>query len=231
MRTLLDRPPYSTRDDAAFLEEMQRLTRHRLQGCPSYAPIWPSWREMEAMRVDRAEFDGALTRDLDPASRVIDYYGLVEQVRRDLSALRVRRAPRARMGRGAGARPLYSVLGGGPAGPNPANERTGPWRAVSFGAFRRHGPYCARRMQCGRSGKRFDCSVECLMRSCGAAPMCEPLSYFESAFGRTALALPFSHSQIIAEWSGLRGAMRGTVPAGFAATSGPTDGFPGAGKP
>ncbi len=45
--------------------------------------------------------------------------------------------------------------------------------------------------------------------------MCEPLSYFESAFGRTALALPFSHSQIIAEWSGLRGAMRGTVPAGF----------------
>ena len=35
---------------------------------------------MEALRVDRAEYDGALTRDLHPASRVVDYYGLVEQV-------------------------------------------------------------------------------------------------------------------------------------------------------
>ncbi|MGD0361042.1 MAG: acyl-CoA reductase [Bryobacteraceae bacterium] len=45
--------------------------------------------------------------------------------------------------------------------------------------------------------------------------MCDSLSYFQSAFGCTALALPFSHPQIIAEWSGLRGAMRRTVPAEF----------------
>lgn len=38
------------------------------------------WKKMEALRVDRAEFDGALTKDLHEASRVVDYYGLVEQV-------------------------------------------------------------------------------------------------------------------------------------------------------
>jgi phenylacetate-coenzyme A ligase PaaK-like adenylate-forming protein len=35
---------------------------------------------LEALRVERSEFEGALTRDLHPASRVTDYYGLVEQV-------------------------------------------------------------------------------------------------------------------------------------------------------
>jgi phenylacetate-coenzyme A ligase PaaK-like adenylate-forming protein len=35
---------------------------------------------MEAQRVERARFDGALTRDLHPDSRVVDYYGMVEQV-------------------------------------------------------------------------------------------------------------------------------------------------------
>jgi hypothetical protein len=44
MSALLDRPPYSARDDAAFLAEMQRLTRHHLKGCAEYARIWPSWR-------------------------------------------------------------------------------------------------------------------------------------------------------------------------------------------
>ena len=38
------------------------------------------WKKLEAVRVDRATFDGALLRGLDERSRVIDYYGLVEQV-------------------------------------------------------------------------------------------------------------------------------------------------------
>jgi hypothetical protein len=44
MSDLLDRPPYSGRDDEAFLAEMQRLTRHHLKGCPAYARIWPEWK-------------------------------------------------------------------------------------------------------------------------------------------------------------------------------------------
>ncbi|MGC9947361.1 MAG: hypothetical protein ABSF64_13410 [Bryobacteraceae bacterium] len=44
MSELLDRPPYSARDDNAFLAEMQRLTRHHLEGCPAYARIWPKWK-------------------------------------------------------------------------------------------------------------------------------------------------------------------------------------------
>lgn len=38
------------------------------------------WKKLEGIKVDRATFDGALLRGLDPRSRVIDYYGLVEQV-------------------------------------------------------------------------------------------------------------------------------------------------------
>jgi hypothetical protein len=38
------------------------------------------WKKLEAVKVDRAIFDGALLRGLDGRSRVIDYYGLVEQV-------------------------------------------------------------------------------------------------------------------------------------------------------
>jgi Acyl-CoA reductase (LuxC) len=45
--------------------------------------------------------------------------------------------------------------------------------------------------------------------------MCDSLSFFESPFGRTALALPFSPRRIVAEWGALRGAMRKTVPAEF----------------
>ncbi|MGD0361043.1 MAG: hypothetical protein ABSC93_09260 [Bryobacteraceae bacterium] len=44
MSHLLDRPPYSARDHGAFLAEMQRLTRHHLDGCETYARIWPKWR-------------------------------------------------------------------------------------------------------------------------------------------------------------------------------------------
>jgi hypothetical protein len=38
------------------------------------------WKKLEYVRVSREQFDAALTRDLNPASRVIDFYGLVEQV-------------------------------------------------------------------------------------------------------------------------------------------------------
>lgn len=38
------------------------------------------WKRLEALRVARAEFDATLLDGLDPASRVIDFYGLVEQV-------------------------------------------------------------------------------------------------------------------------------------------------------
>jgi len=44
MSDLLDRPPYSVRDDAAFLAEMQRLTLHHLKGCQAYARIWHAWK-------------------------------------------------------------------------------------------------------------------------------------------------------------------------------------------
>ena len=43
MSELLNRLPYSARDDGAFLAEMQHLTRHHLRGCPTYARIWPKW--------------------------------------------------------------------------------------------------------------------------------------------------------------------------------------------
>jgi hypothetical protein len=38
------------------------------------------WKKLEHLRVSREQFDATLTCDLDPASRVVDFYGLVEQV-------------------------------------------------------------------------------------------------------------------------------------------------------
>ena len=38
------------------------------------------WKKVEAAKVDRATFDGALLGSCAPGSRVVDYYGLVEQV-------------------------------------------------------------------------------------------------------------------------------------------------------
>jgi hypothetical protein len=38
------------------------------------------WKKLEAARVDRKRFDAALLATVGPASRVIEYYGLVEQV-------------------------------------------------------------------------------------------------------------------------------------------------------
>jgi len=47
MSALLDRLPFAERDQVAFLEEMNRLCRHHLAGCPDYARIWPDWRPAE----------------------------------------------------------------------------------------------------------------------------------------------------------------------------------------
>lgn len=38
------------------------------------------WKKLEHLRVGREQFDAELMRDLHPGSRVIDFYGLVEQV-------------------------------------------------------------------------------------------------------------------------------------------------------
>jgi hypothetical protein len=38
------------------------------------------WKRLEAERVSREDFDALLLRDSGPGSRVVDYYGLVEQV-------------------------------------------------------------------------------------------------------------------------------------------------------
>src|SRR5258707_6987279 len=38
------------------------------------------WKKLEALRVDSATFTAALVHDLDPGSKGVDYYGLVEQV-------------------------------------------------------------------------------------------------------------------------------------------------------
>jgi len=54
--------------------------REQLRGKRIHFVHSGGWKKMEAMRVDRKQFDDTLTRDLDPDSRVVDYYGLVEQV-------------------------------------------------------------------------------------------------------------------------------------------------------
>ena len=38
------------------------------------------WKKIEAMKVNREQFESALLHDLAPGSRVLDFYGLVEQV-------------------------------------------------------------------------------------------------------------------------------------------------------
>jgi hypothetical protein len=40
MSRLLDLEPYGARDDKAFMDEMNALTRHHLAGCEPYARIW-----------------------------------------------------------------------------------------------------------------------------------------------------------------------------------------------
>jgi len=42
--SLVDQPPYASRNDARFLAEMEQLTQHHLAGCPLYQRIWSQWR-------------------------------------------------------------------------------------------------------------------------------------------------------------------------------------------
>jgi len=49
MSHLLQREPYSPRDEAIFLDEMNALTEHHLSGSPTYRSIWPDWRRAEVV--------------------------------------------------------------------------------------------------------------------------------------------------------------------------------------
>jgi hypothetical protein len=46
---LLNFPPFGLRDDVMFLEEINSLTRHHLEGCPLYARVWPDWSAANAV--------------------------------------------------------------------------------------------------------------------------------------------------------------------------------------
>lgn len=54
MSALLDLDPFSARDDARFLEEMNALSTWHLAGCPDYRAVWPRWRE--AAGIDELPF-------------------------------------------------------------------------------------------------------------------------------------------------------------------------------
>jgi hypothetical protein len=43
MSTMLGKPPYGARDEAAFLAAMVDVTRHHLRGCPVYGLVWNGW--------------------------------------------------------------------------------------------------------------------------------------------------------------------------------------------
>ena len=43
MKTLLDKDPYSQRDDAALLVELNQLSRFHLDACPEFRAMWPEW--------------------------------------------------------------------------------------------------------------------------------------------------------------------------------------------
>lgn len=53
--------------------------RELLAGCRVHFVHSGGWKKLEEQRVDRVQFDSALLESLDPASRVVDFYGLVEQ--------------------------------------------------------------------------------------------------------------------------------------------------------
>jgi hypothetical protein len=60
--------------------EMPDAVREALGGRAAAFIHSGGWKKLEAMRVDRATFDGALLAPCGPGSLVVDYYGLVEQV-------------------------------------------------------------------------------------------------------------------------------------------------------
>jgi hypothetical protein len=60
--------------------DMPADVRERLAGKRVHFVHSGGWKKLEALAVDRPRFDAALLTGLCPASRVIDFYGLVEQV-------------------------------------------------------------------------------------------------------------------------------------------------------
>jgi hypothetical protein len=60
--------------------EMPAEVRAALQGKRIDFVHSGGWKKLEYLKVGREEFDETLMRGLDPRSRVIDFYGLVEQV-------------------------------------------------------------------------------------------------------------------------------------------------------
>jgi Acyl-protein synthetase, LuxE len=61
-------------------ERMPAEVRRALQGKRIHFVHSGGWKKLEALSVSRDRFDADLLEDLDPASKVVDYYGLVEQV-------------------------------------------------------------------------------------------------------------------------------------------------------
>jgi hypothetical protein len=49
MSALLSMPPFSPRDDSAFLRELNELVRWHRVGCPAFAAMWPSVGEARAL--------------------------------------------------------------------------------------------------------------------------------------------------------------------------------------
>jgi hypothetical protein len=47
MSKLISRPVYGERDPITFLEEMNSLTLHHMQGCVEFARMWPDWKKAE----------------------------------------------------------------------------------------------------------------------------------------------------------------------------------------
>jgi hypothetical protein len=60
--------------------EMPASVRSALEGKTVHFVHSGGWKKLESESVDRAAFDAALLAGLSPRSRVVDYYGLVEQV-------------------------------------------------------------------------------------------------------------------------------------------------------
>ena len=61
-------------------QRMPTEVRQGLQGKRIHFVHSGGWKKVEALSVSRDRFDADLLEGLDPTSRVVDYYGLVEQV-------------------------------------------------------------------------------------------------------------------------------------------------------
>jgi hypothetical protein len=59
---------------------LPELVRRSLAGVEVHFVHSGGWKKLEAARVDRKQFDAALLATVGPASKVTEYYGLVEQV-------------------------------------------------------------------------------------------------------------------------------------------------------